>query len=362
MKRRVRYYIWNKISDFGTGFAEHIDYTDNGLSLRSDASGNGWYHSRVIDSQEAGKKWSRAEMKSILPLNTSAAITFYASESNSIRHDQNIIPVEKLLTGSALTQQQREALFPPYSAMRFQNMQDMMLSQLEGRYLWFSVQLQGEGSNLPQVQQIRIWLDSSDWLSYLPEVYQEDAQSADFTARFLGIFQNLHEEMTEKIRTLPVCYDPECTSRDFLEWMACWIGLQDNNIWSDAQLRKLLQCGADLFRRTGTVGMLREITEIYTGFNPIIIENFLAPDIKSAVQAWRTGKYPRQPFGFTVILPADAVKTQSQHKALLQILTQYKPAHMQMQLLFTDSLQNEETLPQTISLTGRTALMQGENT
>ena len=108
--------------------------------------------------------------------------------------------------------------------------------------------------------------------------------------------------------------------------------------------------------------MLRKITEIYTGYNPIIIENFLAPDMKSAVQAWRTGNYTRHPFGFTVILPADAVRTQSQHKALLQILTQYKPAHMQMQLIFTDPLQKEETLPQTISLTGRTALMQGETT
>lgn len=361
MKRRIRYYIWNKISDFGTGSAEHVKYTDNGLSLSPDAL-TGWYHSRVIDSGEPGKKWSRAEIKSILPLNTSVVITFYAAETDSIRHNQNTIPVEHLLSSSSLTQQQREALFPPHSAMRFQNVQDIMLSQLQGRYLWFSVQLQGETGSLPEIQQIRVWLDVCNWLSYLPEVYQEDAQSADFTARFLSIFQNLHEELTEEIKTLPACYDAESTERDFLEWMACWIGLPESSLWSEAQLRKLLQQGAALFQSTGTVNMLRKITEIYTGYNPIIIENFLAPDMKSAVQAWRTGNYTRHPFGFTVILPADAVRTQSQHKALLQILTQYKPAHMQMQLIFTDPLQKEETLPQTISLTGRTALMQGETT
>jgi len=361
VRQRAKYYLWNKTSDFGTGFVQNMRYSDSGLFLADKLQGSGCYYSRVLDSGESKKHWHRAELQAVWYPNTSVKITFYSSDRAELMCDDKMRPIEAILADETISPEEKNVIFSVCTSQTYYNRKDLMLTKVQGRYLWFCIQIQTGDSEAPYVTQLKLWLDKFDWLTYLPEVYQEDAEGADFTARFLGIFQNLYEEMNQRITQLPAHYDISHADRAFLEWLSEWIGLENSAIWSNEQLRELLRRAADLFRRTGTPGMLSDMVELYTGVRPILLENYLASDAQSAIQALQNQNYPRDPFGFTVLLPGSAVKSEAEHKALLQILSQYKPAHMRMQLIFIDPAWLNGSTPdqtQTICLDGRSSLMQ----
>ena len=354
MSRRIRYFIWNKTADFGTGWGKNVCFTDEGMYPYQNSSGI--YISRVLDSGESGKKWHRAEMSGVFPEGTMTEITFFASDTKEYDFGGNRLSLEQLLLSTELTEDEKLLLTLDSTRQTFRNCDDILMDHVHGRYLWYMVRMEST-VDCPQLTQLRIWLDDFSWLSYLPEIYSEDAQGADFTARFLGIFQNLYEEMHEKINSIPSYYDLERADRDFLEWLADWTGMENIEIWSDEQLRRLLKQGRTLYRSAGTADMIASITELYTGIRPVILENYYAADASSAVRAWRTGSWQRDPFSFTLILPKNAVSSEAEHRALLTILRHSKPAHMRMQLIFTSMDGSADDLPRTICLDGRTALM-----
>lgn len=361
MRQRARYYLWNKKSDFGTGYSENIRYDDSGMYIIDQSKESGFYFSRMLDSGENGKKWRRAELKAVWYPNTSLEIVFFSSDKTEIVCGNKVLSIQEIITDKKLSFSEKNEIFSEFPHQKFQNLNDIMMTEVQGRYLWFFIHIQAGDNKAPHIVQLKVWLDIFDWMVYLPEVYQEDKSGADFTYRFLSIFQNLYEEMNEKITQLPACYDLCHADRSFLDWLSTWVGLEHTEIWNDEKLRKLLQIGADLFRRTGTPGMLSDAVELYTGVRPVLIENYFASDPKSAVESWKNNKYTYDPFGFTVLLPGNVVKSEKDHKALLQILSQYKPVHMRMQLFFIDPelMQNKDSdKPQTICLDGKSALQQ----
>ena len=354
MSRRIRYFIWNKTADFGTGWGKNVQFTDTGMYPNQNSSG--FYVSRMLDSGESGKKWHRAEMLGEFSEGTMTEITFLASDKKEYEFGEKIMPLEQILTSPNFNENDKLLMTDDITRQTFRNCTDILMDKVKGRYLWYIVRMQGSIS-APKITQLRIWLDDFSWLSYLPEIYSADAQGADFTARFLGIFQNLFEEMHEKIKSIPSYYDIERADREFLEWLAEWTGMENCEMWSDTQLRSLLKNGRKLYRSAGTVGMIASMTELYTGIRPIILENYYATDAISAVNAWRNGTWQRDPFSFTLLLPKNAICSETEHRALLTLLRHCKPAHMRMQLIFTDMNESADNMPQTICLDGRTALM-----
>lgn len=359
MSRRIRYFLWNKTADFGTGWGRNVRYTDEGLYLEK--HGEGIYFSRLLDSGEHGKRWSRAAMTGMFPEGTLTEITFYASDQAEFLHNGVRYALADVLLDPKLKPEDKFLLTQNSNRCTYRNCCDMLMQGVEGQYLWYVVRLRSSAEK-PSISQLKIWLDDFSWLSYLPEIYREDAQGADFTARFLGIFQNLYEEMHEQINSIPSFYDLDSADREFLDWISGWAGIENGELWSDEQLRTLLKRGRELYRKAGTVDMIASMAELYTGIRPVILENYYAADAASANKAWQTHQFRREPFSFTVILPKTAVNSESEHRALLSILQQCKPAHMRMQLIFMDGKESAGELPQSICLDGRTALMQGGNT
>ncbi len=360
MRQRARYYLFNQYSHFGRGIFSNITGTDSGLFLTDPGKGTGFYFSDIIDSTERQKIWRRAELTAAWYPNTSVTVTFYAADRLDCVYGIRSCTIRDIIFDAELLPEEKEAFFAVFPHQSCTNKKDMMLMDVRGRYLWYSVRIQSDGLNHPSVSALKIWLDHTDWLSFLPEVYRTDADGADFTMRFLSIFQNLYEQMNQQITELPAHYDIDRTDRTFLEWISGWIGMDSYALWDDEQLRKLLHSALDLYRRTGTAGMIADIVQLYTQVRPVLLENYFAADPKDAVRAWKSGEYERDAFAFTVILPNHAVQSEVQHKALLRILNESKPAHMRMQLIFIEPEWLEDTqpeLPQGIRLDGRSALM-----
>lgn len=111
--------------------------------------------------------------------------------------------------------------------------------------------------------------EPSRLLSYLPGIYADD----EFTGRFLRIFESIWAPLEAQIDLLYTYFDPRLTPVEFLPWLGTWVDLVLDENWPEARRRALIEHAADLYRRRGTAGALRDYLAIYMGVQPDIVED-----------------------------------------------------------------------------------------
>jgi phage tail-like protein len=160
-------------------------------------------------------------------------------------------------------------------------------------------------------------------MEYLPSLYQGD----DFLGRFLRIFEDIIAPIERTIDNVGDSLDPELAPEEFLPWLSSWIGVDLDENWPPAMQRELIASAATLYRWRGTRRGLREHLRIYTGFSPLIVENFtglrLGQDAVLGVNA-RLGTYHPHCFYVTAIAAQPASLDE---RILRRIVEAEKPAN-----------------------------------
>jgi phage tail-like protein len=111
---------------------------------------------------------------------------------------------------------------------------------------------------------------ASSYLQYLPAIYQKDP----FLGRFLLIFESILGPIEETIDQIAAYLDPRLTPAELLPWLASWVGLELDENWPPDRQRALVGATVMLYRWRGTRRALRDHLRIYTGREPLIVENF----------------------------------------------------------------------------------------
>ena len=150
---------------------------------------------------------------------------------------------------------------------------------------------------------------TSSLLKYLPNSYSDD----DFMGGFLNIFEALWLPLDRQIDQLYAYFDPLLTPAEFLPWLGTWVDLVLDENWPESRRRILIENAADLYRRRGTAGALRDYLAIYLGTTPTIVED--GPD--------------GNPFHFSVtIRTGDSLDPDSfDQDRVRRIIDEEKPAH-----------------------------------
>ena len=147
---------------------------------------------------------------------------------------------------------------------------------------------------------------TSSLLKYLPNTYSDDA----FMGGFLNIFEALWLPLDRQIDQLYAYFDPQLTPAEFLPWLGTWVDLVLDENWPKSRRRILIENAADLYRRRGTAGALRDYLAIYLGTTPSIVED--GPD--------------GNPFHFSVTVQVDNPNFFDQDR-VRRIIDEEKPAH-----------------------------------
>ena len=150
---------------------------------------------------------------------------------------------------------------------------------------------------------------TSSLLKYLPNSYSDD----DFMGGFLNIFEALWLPLDRQIDQLYAYFDPLLTPAEFLPWLGTWVDLVLDENWPESRRRILIENAADLYRRRGTTGALRDYLAIYLGTTPTIVEDGLDGN----------------PFHFSVtIRTGDSLDPDSfDQDRVRRIIDEEKPAH-----------------------------------
>lgn len=336
MARVKKYFLFNKETDFLSGYSRNLRYTGQGVRIDSaEHSTRGYYLSPVLDSREKELHWHRVVVRANTLGDASVRFAFYTSESRNLQVDGVMMDIGVFFADSGRSLEEKQRILAPYRVETASNATDFLLHSAVGRYLWFAMELFGHGEDSPLVESIRIFLPKRSWLGYLPEVYQSDPVSNSFVERFLGVFQSLYDDMDGDIRDVSRHFDVDVAQGEFLQWLAEWIDIDNSYLWNEEQLRYLLRHGVELYRARGTRRSLAAMVELYTGAKPYIVErcmlNRYAGDARTA--SLIASLYGEHSYMVTVVVNERDVPSTEQYKTLLKIIESVKPAHVEVNLV-----------------------------
>lgn len=246
---------------------------------------------------------------------------------------------------------------------------DCLVQSQPGRYLRAQFVLQSNGIASPVVRSIQISFPRSSYLQYLPAVYQEDDQSRVFLDRFLRIFQTTFDGFDRTLDNMWKRFDPLSVPSPWFAWLAAWIALPINPLWTDQQRRAALKSAGQLYPLRGTPSGVQQLAEQYSGVNVRLVEHFrlrqliiLADQpgsgtvLGSGTRLWSRDYYQRLQLGvysrvgyfkltgdpetdveplawganeFTVFFDCDPYSVSSTQQAVSQAVEQEKPAYTQ---------------------------------
>lgn len=328
----LKYFVFNKEDDFRRGFGHNVEYTPQGLQIVKASLGEGGvFFSRILDSRDRETEWHRLTVRRESLGDASIRFTFYAAEDRKIQVDGMETDLEDFLHDPRRDLKEKEDALRHLRVKTALNPGDILLHEIKGRYLWFRIELFGQGEESPKISHMKIYLPKQSWLGYLPEVYQGDQRSRSFVERYLNLFQSLYSDLEQKIDNVAGFFDPDVVEGEFLQWLAGWLDIDDGYIWSEEQLRYLIKNGVQMYKLRGTRRAVSDMVELYLGEKPYIVENFQleSSEGEAKTSGLLARLYGGNSYYFTVAVPERCVPSVKEHKTLLKIIESAKPAHME---------------------------------
>jgi phage tail-like protein len=152
---------------------------------------------------------------------------------------------------------------------------DALITAPPGRYLHVELGLSGDGRETPVVRSVRADFDVATSLDRLPAAYQTGS-GAEFTKRFLSLFDASLGELDEAIRLAPLLLDPRGIPDHVLPALAARAGIPADPAWPPDRLRRLLVTWPRLAPLLGTSRGLRLLIAVVYGVQVAVEEPGLA--------------------------------------------------------------------------------------
>ena len=318
------HYILNKEDDFEKGYRDNIEITHDGISVKK-GNAVGVFISKFYDSHEENTIWNRLLIKQ--SGNGIIKLTYYSANS--------IFDLKNAIESNNLSIEEINALIEPFKIKTVVNPFDILIHDAGKRFFLFKIEILNLKENKSIVHSIKIEYPIQSFLRYLPEVYQADEESRKFLEGYLGIFQSLYMDLEKTIDSISSYFDPDITDKEFLDWLAKWVKIENTYIWTEDKLRYLLKNITKFYEKAGTTKGISDIIELYADEKPYIIEYF---HIKKYINDYETynilsNLYSDNPYEFTVILSEKSIPSEKEYKELYKLINEFKPAHIEVKLV-----------------------------
>lgn len=220
----------------------------------------GSYLSEPLDSRLYKCQWDRVELALAMPGRTRLRVQTYTAETPIPAADLALLPDAAWSSAATIT-----------SARVIDGAWDASIRSQPGRYMWLRLHFHGDGFESPRIAAIKIDFPRISLRRYLPAVFGEEPVSADFTDRFLAVLDRTQRGIEAWSDRSAEFYDPLSapaeTGRDFLTWLASWVGVTlDRHLPLDRR-RKILKSVGKLFTLRGTKSGLRQMLMLYLGLD-----------------------------------------------------------------------------------------------
>jgi phage tail-like protein len=205
---------------------------------------NGTFITIGLDSKFYRCQWHRIVLRGCVPEGASVIVSTYTSESQRTLDE---IPDADWVTNQTIVNLQNREW-------------DCLVMSGPGRYLWLRLQLSSNGISTPCLEWVKIEFPRISLRRYLPAAFGEDPKGAQFTDRFLSIFdttlRNIEKEIDNQARNFDPLSAPSTKPKgaavDFLTWLASWVGVSLDRQLPEQTRRNLLKKAPSLYSIRGT--------------------------------------------------------------------------------------------------------------
>ena len=311
------------------GFRENLDINADGYMQLNDRNKMGFFISKALDFVEEGMTYHRLIVECILSETANIQVGIRASDVSYLVYKGNLIEVDKFLSDPQISREEKQQLFREKDAVYYSKTTDMLLYSIKGRYLWIYISVFDKSAEPFEMQMISLEFPQLSFVEYLPEIYRINNE---FLKRYLAVFQSIYLDMERQIDRLPMLLDPDIASGKFLDYLAFWLGIDnEGSILNSEQFRYVVKNAVELNRTKGTVRSIKEMVRIYTGEEPYIVEFFqLRKFVGNNGEREKVYKriYMDNPYTFCVIIRnEDVFENGGSIEELSRLIEKVKPAH-----------------------------------
>ena len=222
----------------------------------------------AIDSAEEGANWGRLSFDCDITENMVSYVYVLATDDNVINDGDKALDLNKLLCSDDVMETEKKHFLQYAGAKRVVDKDDILLYDLQGRYLYVCIDIVGEGSG--KLSDIRIDRVGDNFMETFPAVFRE---RDGFFHRFLSVFSTIYNDFEMEIDDLPKLLDPDTAPPEMLLAYGRWLGLDlSGDFLSEDTMRTFVREGYRLNRMKGTRACLERVLEIVLGEKVIILE------------------------------------------------------------------------------------------
>lgn len=229
--------------------------------------GSGTFVTTALDSGTYRCQWHRVVLHANIPAGARIRVSTFSAEASQSGEQILALPAEEWDTNLV------DASDGEW---------DCLVRSGPGRYLWLRLTLEGNGNWGPEIDQIVVEYPRISLSRFLPSVFVAEPVSAEFTDRFLSVFDTTLRSVETTIDRSAHYFDPLSTPAlasggrpDFLTWLASWIGVSLDRHWPEATRRRFLKDAGRLFNLRGTRRGLHKQLLLLLGMDP---ERICCPD------------------------------------------------------------------------------------
>ena len=334
MASGAKCFVLNRESDWkDSSILSNVEFKGDCLVSQNKSGENGVYISGVFDSLQAETVWHRMRLDVDIPQSAIFKLRIYASDVTEVRipvsgeTGQSKVDINEYISNKSIDINRKIDMFDHIGATMYENPTDVLLYDLQGRYLWICIEMINYENERIKFKEVKIEFPKISFVDYLPEIYRYDEATDAFLTRFMGIFQSIYVDLEDQIDYTPVKYDVDRANKDFLDWIADWLSVKDASIWGEKKLRKIIKEAVNIYKMKGTKRAIAKIVQEYSGMEPIIVEQF---DVKPNMYYDKQRNVVENLFGdngyvFTVILPESHVPDAESYVELMRVINSVKP-------------------------------------
>ncbi len=303
-----------------------LNILENGtLSL---AEGTSIHHLflRGLDSAVRDAEWTRLSFILEIPENITFYTYVFATNEDVYSKTMDHFSIDDYLAGDAPIEE-KKLFLKRMEARRSVGKSDILLSGLEGRYLYIAIEIQGTGEGY--LRNFRVERDADVFIGAFPEIYRENNE---FFRRFISIYSSIYNDFDKDIDALPELLNLDKCPKECLNVYISWMGIDvDGDFLKEEVLRTLVKEAYKLNRLKGTKACLERLVEIILDEKPLILEQNMikAYEEKGGFlgEAFQKGSI----FDVNILIRRNLSETE--RFQLLYLIDQFKPLRARIHLI-----------------------------
>ena len=121
---------------------------------------------------------------------------------------------------------------------------------------------------------VTLYVARRNLMELLPAIYRRsDPTGRNFVRELCWLFEHMFGIVNDKIENIHTYFDPYECREDFLPWLAAWTAMITDLDWPVEKKRKIIKRAVELYSIRGTVKGIKLFLQLFTGHEPLILEN-----------------------------------------------------------------------------------------